>query len=319
MEPLYLADIKFDDFNKTEELPLINNWCWSISGDGTGCLLSPDNTKYCMFDIMAGTLQFKSDSTKGSVAKSLNEIQTIGETYADKCLFSKEEHEEFAKYLKNRGEQTTARKKEIYNKIQGSVTLSYDAHGNWQTLVDTEKVKELSGIISEPVLQGKDAGINLFNRIAETMMSNSSLKDPCGYMKKPDNIYDMMRKEYEQQYDSALAAVENGILDGTGYALQSVLDNIQKTVRSDVCSIVPGGEKYGDLRFVTPTEEQKKLGKDMVKARLALSLIFEKKRSYDDATIEKAKETLKKACNALSDSIYGDGSMTKKADEQITM
>ena len=321
MNMLYLTDAKLDDFDAMAEIPVVDGWRWQISGDGTGYLLSPDDTEYCKFSVMNGTIQFEPDGDVSVVSGlDLTKVQEMGEQYMDEVLFSEAEQADLSTYLEDREEQTKNRKKEIYAAIKGSITLSYDGHGNWETYVDTDKVKELSGIETASVLQGKDEGVKLFNRIAETMMTNSSLKDPCGYMKKPDNLYDCIYHEYESQYNNALSAIDNGFMDGTGYSVQSVLENLPKIVRSDVTKqIVPKGEKYSDLRFVTPTNEQKGLVKDMVKARLGLTLIYEKKRSYEAETIEKATKTLQTSCDKLNQAIYGGVQVTKTAETPMTM
>ena len=321
MNMLYLTDAKFNDFDDVAEISVVDGWRWQISGDGTGYLLSPDNVEYCNFNIMNGMMQFEPDGDITTIpGLNLTQVQEMGEQYMDEVLFSEAEQADLSTYLEDREEQAKNRKKEIYESIKGSITLSYDGHGNWETLVDTDKVKELSGIETPAVLQGKDEGIKLFNRIAETMMTNSSLKDPCGYMKKPDNLYDCIYHEYESQYNNALSAIDNGFMDGTGYGVQGVLNNLTKTVRSDVTKqVIPKGEKYGDLRFVTPTDEQKGLVKDMVKARLSLTLMYERKRSYEAETKQKAIQTLQTSCDKLNHSIYGEIQATKTAETPMTM
>ena len=320
MDMLFLADAKLNDFDQTVTVPVVDDWSWEISGDGTGYLLSPDNTKYCNFNIMAGTIQMSPDDSVTQVpGLSLSVVQEMGEQYMDDVLFSEAKRADFSNYVEARNEQAKSRKKEIYESIKGNITLSYDGHGNWKTLVDTQKIKDLSGIESEPVLMSKEQGIELFNKVAETKMTNSSLKDPCGYMKASDNLYDFIHSEYQGQYSRALNSIEDGYIEATGYAVQSVLNNLTKTVRSDVTKqVVPKGEKYGDLRFVTPTDEQKKCVKQMVKSRLALTLIYEKKRGYDDATINKRTQELKNNCRKLQESIY-NSQPTKEQTQDTSM
>ena len=76
MDMLFLADAKLNDFDQTVTVPVVDDWSWEISGDGTGYLLSPDNTKYCNFNIMAGTIQMSPDDTVTSVpGLSLSTVQ----------------------------------------------------------------------------------------------------------------------------------------------------------------------------------------------------------------------------------------------------
>ena len=140
-------------------------------------------------------------------------------------------------------------------------------------------------------------------------------------MKAPDNLYDFIYSEYQGQYSRALNSIEDGYIEATGYAVQSVLNDLSKIVRSDVTKqVVPKGEKYGDLRFVTPTDEQKKCAKQMVKSRLALTLIYEKKRGYDDATINKRTQELKNNCRKLQESIYNSQPAKEQTqDTSMTM
>ena len=88
MDMLFLTDAKLNDFDQSVEIPVVHDWRWNVSGDGTGYLQSPNGDKFCNFNLMSGTLQLTPDAPTETVpGLTLATVQEMGEQYAQNILF----------------------------------------------------------------------------------------------------------------------------------------------------------------------------------------------------------------------------------------
>lgn len=298
--PLFLADAEFSDFNGIVSIPVINGWEWSLSGSGTGYLKAPDGTEHCQFDLASASIRLEPGGdivTAPGLTAPL--VQEMGEKYAYEVVFSEGEKNAYDAASKTRVAEKKAYSKTVYDLLKGAVQLERK-NGTWLAHVDTDKVMGLAGIESAHVLS-RTQGITLFNQMAEKLHAYP-LRDPSGYMSLKGNLYEFIHKEYQNQYENTLQAIDNQMIDATGYGVEAVLNHLEATVRKNISQdCLPKGEKYGDLRFVPATDECKTAVKEFVKQRVSKTLTYEKKRSYEKATIERMNQKYIEAGNRIKE------------------
>lgn len=302
---LFLADAEFDNFEDTKTIPLINGWRWMISGAGRGCLLAPDDAKHCQFDLVSGQLQFEPDGTPFTApGLSAALVQEMGETYACDMVFSEEDKKAYDTHAKAR---ETA-KKTLERNVRDALSRAFQMErkgDSYLVYVDTDKVKHITGVEVPHVLSKKE-GVSLFNRLSEKLHCRP-LADPTGYMALDGNIYEFIHTEYANQYEDMLQAVDNQFVDGTGYGLTYVLDNLQSVVRKNIThNCLPKNENYGNLRFVAATDERKRAVTDFVKQRVSMTLTNERKRDYECAAIDKTKQKFHAAADRLKETLFSE-------------
>ena len=282
---LYLSDAEFTPAAETLHVPVIDGWDWEISQSGKGCLHAPDGGRHCLFDLSSCSLSFEPDGepfTAPGLTASL--VQEMGERYAYDVAFSEEEREAYDSHAAIRENTKKMHDRQVRDLLRGVIQLERK-DGAWMAHVDTEKVRELSGIESSHVVSAEQ-GHELFNAMSERLHARP-LKDPSGYMALKGNLYEFIHKEYQNQYENILQAIDNQMVDGTGYGVSHILDTLQTTVRKNISEYLPKGEKFGDLRFLRATDEQKQAVRDFVKCRVSKTLTYEKKRSYEKSALEK--------------------------------
>lgn len=128
----------------------------------------------------------------------------------------------------------------------------------------------------------RETGVVRFNEEAEKL-GLKPLRDPQGYMTLDDNVYQAIKEAYESKYDAKAQEIEDGfsVIKST-YAIDSLLDKLDTTVRKDSKRFTPEGMVYGDLRFVRNTPEIQEKIDTMVDKRVEMTLKYQISRSVDD-------------------------------------
>lgn len=313
---LFLSDAEFPDFETEAEIPVIDGWNWKLSGDGTGYLQDPEGQKHCQFDLVHGQMTLEPDGEPfDAPGLDLPLVQEMGETYARDVVFNEEEQEAYQEHIRLRDNTKKQHDQQVRKELKGTIQLEHK-DGAWLAHVDSGKVKDLTGIDAPHVCSTKD-GIELFNRMSEKLHAKP-LADPTGYMALKGNIYDYLHQEYQNQYEDTLQAIDNQLLDGTGYAVSHVLDTLQSVVRKDIKPFLPEGETYGNLRFVEATNDRKKAARDFVRCRVDKTLTYEKKRSYEKATLERTHQKFMDAGERLKDSLSDITGAVQDKGEQMS-
>lgn len=312
---LFLADANFNRFDDVLTVLVIDGWNWYISGSGKGYLMSPEEEMHCRFDLMAGQITYAPrGETISAPGLSASLVQEMGERYAYDVMFSKEEQAAYDEHVRIRDNTKKAHDQEVRKTLKGVIQLERK-DGSWLAHVDKDRVMELTGIDAPHVCSRKD-GEALFNRMSEHLHA-APLRDPAGYMALEGNMYEQLFKEYRNQYEDMLQAIDNQMIDGTGYSVSHVLDTLQSTVRKDVKEFLPKGEEFGDLRFVKATEERKQAVTDFVKHRVDKTLTYEKKRSYEKDTLARTHSEYMKAGERLRESLQGMSSPETVQGDQL--
>lgn len=295
---LFLSDAKPGPMEQTQ-VPVIDGWCWNISGTGQGYLESPDGQKHCQFDLLKSTLSFEPQGEPFSApGLSPSVIQEMGEKYACELAFSESEKNAYLEHVTIRNNTQKVHDRGVYNQLKGLIQIEH-RDGRALAHVDTDKVSQLTGIESEHIVSADD-GYALFGRMCEKLHAKP-LRDPSGYMALKGNMYEFIRTEYENQYENILQAIDNQMVDSTGYGVLHILDTLQSRIRHDVKEYLPEGETFGDLRFIEATQERKDAVKNFVKCRVSKTLTYEKKRSYEQSAIDKTNAKYVEAGNRLKD------------------
>lgn len=301
-EKLYfLRDAEFSNLDDVAIVPVIPGWDWSISSTGRGSLSAPDGTKHCVFDLMAGTIQFEPDGeTVTAPGLSADLVQEMGERYANEIVFTPEEQSAYIKQIEIRDDAKKQHNRSVWNSLKGVIQIEHK-DGSWLAHVDTDRVRELTGIESDHVLSLQN-GYQLFNQMSEKLHA-APLRDPSGYMALSGNVYEFIHTEYRNQYENVLQGIDNMMVDGTGYGVSAVLDKLTPTIRKNVSEFLPEGERFGDLRFVKASDEQKQAMKNFVKCRVSKTLAYEKKRSYEPSALERINTKYEEAGKRLHDTL----------------
>lgn len=297
---LFLTDAEPNLPTDVAHIPVIDGWSWEISGTGTGCLHSPDGKQHCQFDLLNATIAFEPD---GECIKapglSAAIVQDMGEKYAYDIVFSDIEKAAYDEHVIIRNNTKKVHDRGIYSQLKGLVQLEQRDDGSWLAHVDADKVKALTGIESNHVISSEN-GYTLFNRMCEKL-SARPLRDPSGYMALKGNLYDFIHTEYQNQYEDVLQGIDNQMIDSTGYGVEHVLKTLQSTIRHDIREYLPKGKDFGTLRFVPATDERKQAVQDFVKYRVSKTLTYEKKRSYEQSSIDKTNAKFVEAGNRLKE------------------
>lgn len=294
---LFLSDVTFSSPKHTVEVPVITDYVWNLSGDGKGFLVAPDASIHCRFDLQKETITFEPSGDEiHAPGLTASVVQEMGERYAYDFLFTDEQKAAYDQQVLTRNNMKKVHDRQVWNELKGVVQLE-QKEGAWLAHVDTAKAKELTGIETNHVCSKAD-GIALFNQMSTTLHA-SPLRDPTGYMALSGNVYEFLQKEYRNQYEDILQGIDNQLVDGTGYGVSHVLETLQSTIRKDVSEYLPKGQNYGDLRFLEATDERKDAVRNFVKCRVSKTLTYEKKRSYEKATLERTHDKFVEAGNHL--------------------
>lgn len=298
--PLFLQDARPTP-TEIASVPVIEGWHWEISDTGQGCLIDPSQNRHCQFDLLKASIQFEPNGepfTAPGLSASL--VQEMGEKYAYEIVFTESEQNAYQNHVSVRSNTKKVHDRGVYQQLKGLIQLE-QKDGVWMSHVDTDQVYALTGIESHHVLNGKD-GIGLFNCMCETLDAKP-LRDPTGYMSLKGNIYDFIRNEYQNQYEDILQAIDNQMVDSTGYGVAHILDTLPSTIRHDIHEYLPKKINFGDLRFVEATDERKQIIRDFVSCRVSKTLTYEKKRSYEQSSIDKTNAKFVDAGNRFKASL----------------
>lgn len=299
---LFLNDVDFDTFDEVKTVPVIENWNWKIKGDGSGHLEAPNGSIHCQYDIMTGSIAYEPDS-EPIITEGLTRdvVQDMGEKYAYDIMFTNDEKQQYDDHILCRNNTKKEYEKSIRKQITGLIQLEYK-NNTWLAHVDTEGIEAISGIQVDNHVTSKEDGIKLFNRISEKFHVRP-LPDPVGYMTLDNNVYSYIQREYKDQYENTKQAIDNNMLDGTGHGVKVVLETLNSTIRKDVKTYMPDGLNYGDLRFVSLNDDRKNAVNTFIKARISKTLTYEKKRSYEQETLDRTHTKFIEAGNNLKDSL----------------
>lgn len=301
---LFLADAEVKEPEDIVTVPVLDSgWQWELSGTGKGALTAPDGSKHCQFDLLSGTIQFEPDGEETKApGLSASLVQEMGEKYVYHCVFTEPEKKEYDDHVVLRTNTKKAHDRSVRDSLRGKIQLEYNS-GGWLAHVDTDYVKEQFQMDIHPTIS-KQQGIDLFNRLSEKAHA-APICDPIGYMALEGNMYEFIQTEYRNQYENVLQAIDNQMIDGSGYAVAKVLDNVSSIVRKNIQKdCLPDGEDFGNLRFLKATEERKDAARNFVKCRVSKTLTYEKKRSYEKETIARTNTKYYEAANRLKDAMF---------------
>ena len=195
-------------------------------------------------------------------------------------------------------------KKAFRQKLGQSIQIERRG-SDWLAHLDKETLQKDFNVSLNAHLTSKEKAVYVFNYISE-QRGVEPLRDPAGYMALDNNLQTYIKQTYEDRYEETLEDIEDNIIDGTGYGVESVLNKLDSTVRNDVKQYLPKDMNYGDLRFVAVNDERKQAVDTFVNARISKTLAYEKKRSYEPEAMERIDTRFKEAGQAFQDSL-GDG------------
>lgn len=283
MEKGIKAWIANQDSDAVVELP--SGWHWNVSADGTGYLMTPENQKCVGYDINTETIRFGADGEMNAPGLNLWTVQEMGEKFARESFMDDSACEAYDTFSKERRAQRSDYEKGVRAEMAGLIQVELKG-GEWTAHVDTEAVKAVTGIESEPEIS-REEGIALFNRMSEAR-NVMPLRDPMGYMTLDGNTYDYIKDQYEFQYDDTIQNIDAGFINGNGRGCEAVLDKLDSVVRKNVREYcLPEGMNYQDLRHVDATPEIQTAVNDFVKQRVTKTVNFEKKRSHSAESLAK--------------------------------
>ena len=170
---------------------------------------------------------------------------------------------------------------------------------DYQTIGQHVRIKLRAGDFDEDFLKAqnvnfpgptdKDGAIAVFNQIAQKN-DLKALRDPTGYMKQAQNVYDELHAAYEDYYTEALENAEDGIMPGGGYGEKAILNKLNSVIRKDMKSFVPEGMNYTDLRFEPLDDKKAGLIDDLAKSRVKLTQMHTIKRSVEKNSFLRASD-----------------------------
>lgn len=283
MEKGIKAWIANQDSDARVDLP--SGWYWDVQADGTGYLMTPEDQKCVGYDINTETIQFGADGRVNAPGLNLWTVQEMGEKFARESFMDDKACEEYDAFSKERRALRSEYEKGVRAEMAGLIQVELK-DGEWTAHVDTEAVKDMTGIESEAEIS-REEGIALFNRMSEAR-NVMPLRDPMGYMTLDGNTYDYIKDQYEFQYDDTIQNIDAGFINGNGRGCEAVLDKLDSVVRKNVREYcLPEGMNYQDLRHVEATPEIQTAVDGFVKQRVTKTVNFEKKRSHSAESLAK--------------------------------
>lgn len=191
------------------------------------------------------------------------------------------------------------------NELRKELGQAFTLHGNY-VHVDLGKLANYDTDEYRDLIT-KDEAIALFNKVSEAN-GVPTLQDPRGYFKPlENNIYDYLKDAYQDEFEEQLDNIEQGYSYGTTYALEAVLDKLDKKVAKDIRRFVPENMKYNELRFVEVTDDVCDVIDEFAKTRVQYSQVYSIRRSVDkkrlDALLDKLQNLGHDLTNAIGESI----------------
>lgn len=297
----WLANYKFDEPGNNGTIELPGGWHWDISENNTGFLITPNGDLCVGYDVGEQSISFGKDGQITVPGLNLWTIQEMGEKFARENFMDSDTAKEYDVFAEKRGEARRTYEKGVRNELRGLIVMKLK-EGQWSAHVDTDAVKNMTGIESEAVISKLD-GAKLFNRISEAR-DVMPLRDPMGYMIPENNIYTYIKDQYDFQYNDTIDNIDAGFINGNGYGCEKVLEKLDSVVRKNICEYcLPEGFHYSDLRYVETTPELENAVNEFVKQRVTKTVNFEKKRLHTAESLQKDHEKFLKAAESLREKI----------------
>lgn len=301
METGIKAWIANQDPHVQSKVDLPGGWHWDIDPGKTGYLKGPQGELYVGYDLNEHIIQFGSDGRTFAPGLNLWTVQEMGEKFVYDNFMDEDARTAYDQFSEERITNRREYEKGVRAEMSGMIQLEL-AEGEWTALVDTDKVKQMSGLDVDPEMT-REQGIALFNRISE-IRNVMPLRDPLGYMAADDNLYNYIKEAYDFQYNDTIDSIDAGFINGNGRGCEKVLDNLDKTVKKNVREYcLPDGVHYQDLRHVVMTDELQSAVDEFVKQRVTKTVNFEKKRSHDRESLARDHEKFLKAGEMLKEEI----------------
>lgn len=201
----------------------------------------------------------------------------------------------------------TADKRNIRRTIGENIQIQGDyAH------IDVDGLANF-GVQAPSELVTKVEARELFNSASQNQ-GLQPLYHPDGYMTLEDNVYDYIKEAYADEFEDTLDKIEKNYSFGTPYALEAVLDKLDKFVRRDVAKLMPPGIKYHELRFIDATDDICDIVDDFAKARVQFTQAYNVRRSVDKSTLENLLNRIGSEGQKLSTAI---GEEYKRSNEEL--
>lgn len=289
-----------DELVQGDTIPLTDRWTWK-GNPVTGHLEGPNGESYVQYDLFRDTVKFAPGvSEKTYPGMTLRMVQDMGEQYIREIHFTEEDKVQYQALLSKRAESRKEHNREVRAKLTGVIRLHLTEPGQFRAEVDNERLSALTGLRAGDGLD-REGAIHLFNAASDALHADP-LQDPTGYMRLDRNLVTLFRETYEDQYNDALDLVDAQMLNATGRAMEKVLADSDRIMRSNVrTKCLPKGVVYQDLYYISPTPESEALVQNFVTARRALTIMYEKKRSYEKKTLDNAQDAFTKAGDAIKD------------------
>lgn len=301
METGIKAWIANQDPHVQSKVDLPGGWYWDIDPGKTGYLKGPQGELYVGYDLNEHIIQFGSDGRTFAPGLNLWTVQEMGEKFVYDNFMDEDARTAYDQFSEERITNRREYEKGVRAEMSGMIQLEL-AEGEWTALVDTDKVKQMSGLDVDPEMT-REQGIALFNRISE-IRNVMPLRDPLGYMAADDNLYNYIKEAYDFQYNDTIDSIDAGFINGNGRGCEKVLDNLDKTVKKNVREYcLPDGVHYQVLRHVVMTDELQTAVDEFVKQRVTKTVNFEKKRSHDRESLARDHEKFLKAGEMLKEEI----------------
>lgn len=164
----------------------------------------------------------------------------------------------------------------------------------------------------------RQEGIDTFNEMAQAQ-GLSPLRDPIGYMCLDNNVYQAIKDTYTEKYDNKAYEVEQGLSMGTTYALDYVLDNLDRFVRKDSKLFLPEDVSYGELRFISNTPEIQDAVDKMVDKRILMTLKASIRRSVTDDDFIRTFSQFKESATQVGNRIEQSMTDTLLSDKDLAL
>lgn len=282
-------------------ITLPNGWQWDVHSDNTGHLKTPDGDLCVGYDLNTNTMQFGDVGKTGVVKLNLWTAQIMGEKFARENFMDLDTAKQYDEFTRERDKARRMYEKTVRGKMAGMIRLEMK-RGDWTAHVNTDEVRNLTGIESEPELSRQE-GIKLFNSMS-IQQQVMPLRDPMGYMTLENNVYDYIKDQYDFRYNDTINSIDAGFINGSGYGCEKILDNLDAVVRKNIREYcIPSGVHYQDLRFVSLTPEIEHAVDEFVKQRVTKTVNYEKRRDHTMESLQKDHEKFMAAGDALREII----------------
>lgn len=162
--------------------------------------------------------------------------------------------------------------------------------------VDYDKLEDLGynldSLDIEDEMITREDGISLFNQLSE-QKGLDPLRNPLGYMKVEDNVYDVLRDLYTEHYEDQLEKIDNGQAMGSPVTMEVILDNLSAKVTKDTRRLIPETMKYQDLYHLAVSDDLEETMTRFVKQRVIYTSSWSIRRSLSKDALDRQRNLLK--------------------------